>query len=264
MDNTVLCVRWGDKYDDTYVKKLKEQLDRHLTVPFNFYCLTDNPKEEYDIQLPTEWDEHYRADKNMFWAYRKCYMFNEDKYFPEIKGTQFLYFDIDILIHNNIDCFFDMNMKHPYIVRGWWNDAENCRKNFGQLKSTPLNSSCIRWTRGQLRQIEEHIETNKEVIFFTYRTIDNYFNHFFYNIWEEGIEDKDKKFVKTKDINEVPSQLLRPFPKGWIYSWYKGNIFPDDMETKKLRKDLKICLFNNSYNSNDDEMPDIEEIKKLW
>ena len=76
--------------------------------------------------------------------------------------------------------------------------------------------------------------------------------------------DKDKKFVKTKDANEVPSQLLRPFPKGWIYSWYKGNIFPDDMETKKLRKDLKICLFNNSYNSDDDEMPDIEEIKKLW
>ena len=30
------------------------------------------------------------------------------------------------------------------------------------------------------------------------------------------------------------------------------------------RKDLKICLFNNSYNSDDDEMPDIEEIKKLW
>ena len=63
------------------------------------------------------------------------------------------------------------------------------------------------------RQIEEHIETNKEVIFFTYRTIDNYFNHFFYNIWEEGIEDKDKKFVKTKDINEVPSQLLDLFLK---------------------------------------------------
>ena len=49
----------------------------------------DNPKEEYDIKLPTEWDEHYRADKNMFWAYRKCYMFNEQKYFPQIKGTNF-------------------------------------------------------------------------------------------------------------------------------------------------------------------------------
>ena len=138
MENTVLCVRWGDKYDDTYVKKLKEQLDKHLTVPFNFYCLTDNPKEEYDIQLPTEWDKHYRAEKNMFWAYRKCYMFNEQKYFPQIKGVNFLYFDIDILIHNNIDCMFELDMKRPYIVRGWWNDAENCRKNFGLLKSKDI------------------------------------------------------------------------------------------------------------------------------
>ena len=97
--------------------------------------------------------------------------------------------------------------------------------------------------------------TNKEVVFFTYRTIDNYFNHFFYNIWEEGMET-------SKKLDDA--HLLKPFPKGWIYSWYKGNIFPDDMETKKLRKDLKICLFNNSYNSDDDEMPDIEEIKKLW
>ena len=60
--------------------------------------------------------------------YRKCYMFNEDKYFPEIKGTCFYTLILIFFIHNNIDCFFDMNMKHPYIVRGWWNDAENCRR----------------------------------------------------------------------------------------------------------------------------------------
>ena len=44
---------------------------------------------------------------------------------------------------------------------------------------------------------------------------------------------------------------------------YKGNIF-QMIWKQRNRKDLKICLFNNSYNSNDDEMPDIEEIKKLW
>ena len=266
MDNTVLCVRWGDKYNDTYVKKLKEQLDKHLTVPFNFYCLTDNPKEEYDIQLPTLWDKHYRADKNMFWAYRKCYMFNIDKHFPQIKGTQFLYFDLDILIHNNIDCMFELDMYRPYIVRGWWNDITNCRKNFGVVKSTPLNSSCIRWNRGQLDIIEKHIHKNREVVFFSYKTIDNYFNHFWYNIWEEDVEYHERYHVKQSEkfMEHYAPNLLQGFPKGWIYSWHKGNIFPDDMETKKLRKDLKICLFNNSYKSDDDEMPDIEEIKKLW
>ena len=54
---------------------------------------------------------------------------------------------------------------------------------------------------------------------------------------------------------------MEPFPKGDIYSWYKGNIFPDDMELKKLRTDHKICLFNNSTHV---EGVYDDEIKKLW
>ena len=46
-----------------------------------------------------------------------------------------------------------------------------------------------------------------------------------------------------------------------IYSWYKGNIFPDDMDLETLRKDHKICLFNNSTHV---EGVNTEEIKKLW
>jgi len=40
--------------------------------------------------------------------------------------------------------------------------------------------------------------------------------------------------------------FFRGFPHGDIYSWYKGNIFPDDMEVHTLREDHKICLYNNS------------------
>ena len=49
------------------------------------------------------------------------------------------------------------------------------------------------------------------------------------------------------------------FPIGDVYSWYKGNVFPDDMESKKLRKECKVCLFNNSGETND-----VEELKSLW
>ena len=40
--NTILCVKWGDKYDDTYVEKLKEQCEKNCAVPFNFYCIVDS------------------------------------------------------------------------------------------------------------------------------------------------------------------------------------------------------------------------------
>ena len=184
---TILCVKWGDKYDSDYVLNLKEQVDKNFTLPYNFYCLTDNPETEYDIQLPTNWDQYYDPEKDFFWAYRKCYMFNESLFPNKLLGTQFLYLDLDILIHQDLKYFFTLNMQRPYIVRGWWNDIENCRKNYGKIKSTPLNSSVIRWNRGQMISVYNHIEKHKEVTFFTYRTIDNYFNHNFYKIWNEKV-----------------------------------------------------------------------------
>ncbi|SVA77796.1 uncharacterized protein METZ01_LOCUS130650 [marine metagenome] len=242
---TILCVKWGKKYDADYVLNLKSQIDKNFDLPYNFYCLTDNPETEYDIQLPTYWDDCYDPERNFFWAYRKCYMFNEN-FSLKMDGGYFLYLDLDILIHQNIEYFFKLDMNKPYIVRGWWNDIDNCRRNFGQVKSTPLNSSVIRWNRSQLRGIWDHIDGHKEVIFFTYKTIDNYLNHHFYNVWDEKVS-----FFNT-------------YPKGDIYSWYKGNIFPEDMALKKIRSDHKICLFNNSTKDTYEDMFEIEELRKVW
>ena len=177
----IVCVKWGTKYD-AYVDKLKTQIKNNCTLDYKFFCLTDTPKESYDIKLPTMWDHLYDPARGKFWAYRKCYMFNEDL-FPELDGDQFLYLDLDVLIHNNIDFLFDIDMTKPSIVRGWWNDIDNCKKNFGKFKSTPLNSSMIRWERGQMKPVFEDIDKYKEYIFFTHSTIDNYFNHHWYDIY---------------------------------------------------------------------------------
>jgi hypothetical protein len=138
-------------------------------------------------------------------------------------------------------------MSKPYIVKGYWNDIDNCKKNYGKIMSTPLNSSVVRWNRGQLKPIYDHVTKNSEVIFFTYRTIDNYYNHFFYYMWEEN------------------ESFFNVYPKGDVYSWYKGNIFPEDIDLKKLRTDHNICLFINSDDTkNNEHMYEIDEIKQLW
>ena len=249
--NTILCVKWGDKYDHTYVEKLKEQCEQNCSVPFNFYCLTDKPTKPYDIKLPTELDEYYLEDRGFFWAYRKYYAFalaGDDnklnvKHFSRIKGDKFLLLDLDVIIHQDLKYFFDLPMDKPWMVRGWWNNIDTVKQNFAKHKSTPLNSSVIRWDRGQLESVYKKIKTNAEVIFFTYPSADNYFNHHWYNCWDE-----DKGFFKA-------------FPKGDVYSWYKGNVYPHDMAPKKIREDHKICLFNNSgYDEGDND----DEIKELW
>ena len=273
IENTILCVNWGDKYGREYVEKLKQQCEENCSVPFNFYCLTDKKEKDYDILLPTAWDKYegmhsrYRNDQapSNMWAYRKLYMFQLDKVgpgaggwneserdFKTIQGDNFLYLDLDVIIHQDLKYFFDLDMKQscehgkPWIVRGWWNDMNDCRKNYAAMQSTPINSSVIRWNRGQLTEIYKHIAKNLDVLFFTYPTIDNYLNHFWYNMWYE-------------DSGRTEESFFNVFPKGDIYSYYTGNIFPSDMEKKKLRPDHRICLFNNSADTND-----VEELKSLW
>ena len=65
IENTIICIRWGNKYDFSYVLKLKEQCEKNCSVPFNFYCLTDSPVNLPDksyipkqIKLPTYWDKY--------------------------------------------------------------------------------------------------------------------------------------------------------------------------------------------------------------
>jgi len=163
----------------------------------------------------------------------------DNRHFPD--KSKFLFLDLDVIIHQDLKYFFDLPNVKPWIVRGWWNDIHMVKQNYAKYKSTPLNSSTILWSKGQMVPVWEHVKLNKELIFFTYPSLDNYFAHHWYDPWKE-----DEGF-------------LQGFPQGDIYSWYKGNIFPDDMEKKKIREDHKICLFNNSA-----ETSDVEELKSLW
>ena len=38
----IICMKWGDKYDASYVNKLYNMVSRNLIREFRFICLTDN------------------------------------------------------------------------------------------------------------------------------------------------------------------------------------------------------------------------------
>ncbi|MEX2365586.1 MAG: glycosyltransferase, partial [Pseudohongiellaceae bacterium] len=38
----ILCMKWGTKYDASYVNKLHSMVSRNLSLPFRFICLTDS------------------------------------------------------------------------------------------------------------------------------------------------------------------------------------------------------------------------------
>jgi len=134
MSNHVICVKWGNKYPSQYVNVLKNMCQRHITVPFEFHCLTEDPKGlDPDIQI-IKLPSH--PGIKTWWS--KLYMFSPDL---PIKGTV-LYFDLDVVIFKNIDRLFSHNAGEFMIIR----DFNRCRVSDWKLS----NSSVMRWETGRL------------------------------------------------------------------------------------------------------------------
>jgi len=110
----VLCVRWSDKYAPEYVHKLKRMVERHLTIPHKFICVTPRPEELPDIKC-----EQPIEDWPGWWQI--ITLFNRDK--------PFLFFGLDVVIADNIDCF----VKYQH---GTWG-VEHWKKP-GKLNSTVM------------------------------------------------------------------------------------------------------------------------------
>ena len=90
---TVICVlKSGGIYDASWVDKLKRGVERNITVPHRFVCLSDVPVECERIPLKNDWPG--------WWA--KINLFE-----PGLINGPTLYLDLDTIITGNIDGFMD-------------------------------------------------------------------------------------------------------------------------------------------------------------
>ena len=57
----IVCFKWGTKYSAEYVNKLYNAVQRHVTIPHNFICYTEDPEgvecetRDFIIDLPYWW-----------------------------------------------------------------------------------------------------------------------------------------------------------------------------------------------------------------
>ena len=137
--NHILCVKWGNKYISEYANVLYNMCKRHTTVPYEFHCVTDdvtglNP-DIHVIKFP----------KDVSWIktwWSKLWMFSDAL---PIKGNV-LYFDLDVIIHRNIDALFNYQGKFN-IIR----DFNRCRiKDWSYC-----NSSVMRWRTGEMNYLHD-------------------------------------------------------------------------------------------------------------
>ena len=137
---TVMCVKFGPLYGREYVERLRNMVNRHLTIPHKIVCLTDDRHPIDGVETIYQPNANY---KKGWW--HKVHMFD-----PNLPlAGRILYFDLDIVLHDNLnklvanqhDQFLgirDFNRKfHP----GW---------NY-------LNSSTMSWIHGtQTRVWDEY------------------------------------------------------------------------------------------------------------
>jgi hypothetical protein len=134
---TVACVWWGTLYPVKYVENLRNMVARNLTVPYEFVCITDRDDVPEGVtKIPTpianevcQGKNHY-GDGKGWWAkvgLHKPGLFGDAK--------RVLYFDLDLVIINNIDSL--ASVQEPYCMI----------ENFGPNKAhSAHNSSVMVWT----------------------------------------------------------------------------------------------------------------------
>lgn len=151
--NYILCMKWGQKYSAEYVNRLYSMVKRNLTLPFSMICLTDDSQNIHpDIQcyplipldLPSGLPER---------GWNKLTTFSADLYGLEGKA---LFLDIDIVIIDNIDCFFTHQTSRDdevMIIRDW-------KKPWRMVG----NSSVYRFNIGAIPDLMDYFRTHFEQI----------------------------------------------------------------------------------------------------
>lgn len=94
----VICVKWGDKYGPEWVYRLRSMVSRHLSIPHEFVCMTDQPIEDVECvpcaeDLPGWWAKVGLGRLGLF---------------PGIN----LYLDLDVVITDILDGLID-DALHP-------------------------------------------------------------------------------------------------------------------------------------------------------
>ena len=219
--NHVVCVKWGSKYSAKYVNVLKNMVARHTTVAYKFSCLTDDATdldpEINVIKLPKDpWIKTW-------WS--KLWMFAPEM---PLEGN-ILYFDLDVVIFDNIDELFTFQGKFN-IIR----DFNRCRIKDWKLS----NSSCMRWQTGTMGYLWTDFKDR------------------WHTVMQQNHGDQDWITKKaTKDISWFPDEWIRS------YKWEMIGLKDTKLLTKDGKKffrkpvDIspgnKVAVFHGSPNPNE-------------
>lgn len=150
----VVCLKWGQLYGPDYVNKLYRGVARNLTQPFRFVCFTDDPT---GIEPPVECQPLPPITLPQGYEYsalRKIALFAAELH--DLTG-QTLFLDLDVIIVDNIDCFFELEA--PFCIIHNWIER---RKTIFRERPRIGNSSAFRFVIGEQVHVLDDFHANPQ------------------------------------------------------------------------------------------------------
>ena len=181
-------------------------VERNCTLPFCFYCLTDNildlPEKVIGVQLDLD------LDLESYW-WKMC-LFQLDWQQPTI------YFDLDIIIQNNFDHLFEQIVDDKILtIRPDDAGIDRTQETFTKHIAI-INSSILGLVPRNHQQLFDSFMSNVDYNILEYMGMDRYLSNFldqfnfikfkeYYYRWKDDMTPS--KYCTGKVINGVPYNL---------------------------------------------------------
>jgi hypothetical protein len=147
----IVCVKWGTKYGPEYVNRLARAVQRHTTVEYQFWCMTEDSTgllESVNV-IPLRF-----ANRLDSW-WNKLVLFDSANGITP--GEQIFYIDLDTLIVDNIDYLLTDQVPDIVMLQDFYH---------GIAKSAgALGSGLMSWRHGNYQHIwDKFIRSPEEAI----------------------------------------------------------------------------------------------------
>lgn len=195
MDHNVICMKWGNAYSARDVNVLHNMVSRFLSIPHRFVCFTDDPAG-LDPAI-----EHFPLPqvkvppRLMREAWLKLGTLSRP--LEDLTGTA-LFLDLDIVIVDSIDCFFQQPGEFC-IIHNWTHP--------GRIVG---NSSVYRFKVGELAWILDKYHQDPEEIKNRYRNEQAFLSYMLNDSGTPLSYWPDSWCVSFKK-HCMPPRLLAPF-----------------------------------------------------
>ena len=170
LEYNVIVVKWGDKFTAEHVNRIYRMAKRNLTLPFNFYCYTEDPTDIYNEVNIIPLDES--LDLKAWWW--KLTLFKQNDWSEGIN----LFLDLDIVIQKNIDHFFNKAKKNKVtIISDDYDWDNNSLRDTNPITMPEYNSSIMIWYNNENTEIYNKFIKDTKLYQNVYLGIDRFFTY---------------------------------------------------------------------------------------